>query len=437
MDPRVADFHERAFINHILSTQHPETGMDMYFLSLRPGHFKVFGMPDASFWCCTGTGMENFSKLGDSLYFRGDGALWVNLFFASEVRWEAQGVTLRQETRFPEEPGTTLRIRAERPAEWTLHVRIPYWAEGATVSVNGEPSGAAAQPSSYAAVRRAWRDGDTVRVELPMRLHLHPMPDKPALAAVMYGPLVLAGALGTEGFTADMGQVVNQTDRNGVRGIVVPDFVDAPKALEQWIEPVAGKPLTFRTRGIGRPEDVTLIPLCRLYDQRYTVYWRFLTGDEYRAVEEERAKEKAREAAIRARTVDAVSAADPESESAHGVTGEKMVTGAFRDRMWRHAETGGWFSYELSVPKKDAVALVCTVWAGDANRGFDILVDGTQVAARDVSGPATDAFVDCEYPVPEALTVGKDRITVTFRATGSAGTGGIYACAVLTVAAGS
>jgi DUF1680 family protein len=273
-EPRYADFHERAFLNHILATQHPAEGQVMYFLSLEPGHFKVFDTPNDSFWCCTGTGMESFSKLGDSLYFHSDDALWVNLFFASEATWKAKGVVVLQETTFPEEEGTTLTIRAAQPAAFTLHVRVPSWAEGAVVRVNGRTVGGAAAPPGYVSLARTWKDGDRVKVSLPMKLFLDRMPDNPNLAAVRYGPLVLAGELGTAQFAPEQQFQKDPRAMDGAPRVPVPEFVGVTADPSDWIERVPGKPLTFRTRGVGRPADVTLIPLNRLYDQRYNVYWR-------------------------------------------------------------------------------------------------------------------------------------------------------------------
>lgn len=274
-----ADFYERAFLNHILGTPHPETGMPLYFLGLQPGQWKCVFVRNRSFWCCAGTGLENFSKLQRGIYFQGAGQVWVNQFFASEVNWKTQGVVIRQDTRFPDEPGTTLMVKTAQPSQFKLCVRIPHWAEGAAISINGKPLDQKLTPSSYATMDRTWADGDTVRVELPMRLHLQPMPDDAKLAAILYGPVVLAGELGGEGLAREC---IHHPHLNGEPLYKAHPFADADQLalvgttakLEDWIEPVAGKPLTFKTKGVGRPRDVVLSPFFRLFDQRYNVYWR-------------------------------------------------------------------------------------------------------------------------------------------------------------------
>ena len=151
-DPKAeyADYYERGLYNHILASQNPETGMVCYYLPLKTGVAKGFSSPNDSFWCCVGTGMENHAKYGDSIYFReGDRGLYVNLFIASELKWSERGVTVRQETKYPEEEATRLTFTCEQPVELTLHIRHPYWATaGFEVTVNGQPQPAEPEPAS-------------------------------------------------------------------------------------------------------------------------------------------------------------------------------------------------------------------------------------------------------------------------------------------------
>ena len=106
------DFYERALYNDILASQDPDTGMFVYFMSLKPGHFKTFSTPKDSFWCCVGTGMENHAKYGDTIYFHGDDSLFVNLFIPSELSWPEKRLVVRQETKFPERDITRLNFQS-------------------------------------------------------------------------------------------------------------------------------------------------------------------------------------------------------------------------------------------------------------------------------------------------------------------------------------
>jgi DUF1680 family protein len=207
----------------------------------------------------------------------------VNLFFASEVNWREKGVVIRQETRFPEEAATRLLIHTKSPANFTLNLRIPYWADNASITINGrrfQPDEKLA-PSSYAKIHRTWKDGDQVEVQLPMRLNLQPLPDDQNVAAIMYGPLVLAGELGTQDLDSQHIYSDDKYLHAGFPTIAIPELAANRNTLDQWIKPVSApgsvkdKPLTFRTIAAGHPEDVTLSPFYRLFDQRYNIYWRF------------------------------------------------------------------------------------------------------------------------------------------------------------------
>jgi DUF1680 family protein len=276
-EPQYSDYYERAFLNHILATPNPAQGSPLYYLGMQPGQWKVHFVPFEGFFCCCGTGLENFSKLGESFYFYNERALWVNLFFASEVNWKGKGVVLRQETHFPEETGTRLIIQTKSPTEFSLNVRIPYWSDGATLSINGKPFRPKEKltPSSYAKIDRTWKNGDRMEVKLPMRLHLQTIPDDPQMAAILYGPMVLAGELGAQDLDPQHIYSEDKILHGGFSAITVPELAGDPKALDKWVQAAGPKPLTFRTVGTGRPEDVTLSPFYRLFDQRYCVYWRF------------------------------------------------------------------------------------------------------------------------------------------------------------------
>jgi DUF1680 family protein len=270
-DPRYFDYYERVMLNHRLGTIYPETGATMYYLSHTPGAWKTFGTEDQSFWCCTGTGVEEYAKLTDSIYFHDDEGVFVNLFIPSELNWAGRGFRLRQETKFPEQPGTTLVVGADRPVQLTLRLRVPEWLAGrGSVTVNGKPLEASAGPGGYLALTRTWTTGDRIEMALPMDLHVAAMPDDPALQAVLYGPLVLAGDLGSQGLTKGMivGPEGPEVDRLPLE---IPGFRAAGADPKEWIRPT-GEPLTFRTT--GQPRDITLAPLNRIFDKRYSVYWR-------------------------------------------------------------------------------------------------------------------------------------------------------------------
>jgi DUF1680 family protein len=269
-DPRYFDYYERTLYNHRLAAIDSDNGATIYYLSLVPGAWKTFNTEDDSFWCCTGTGVEEFSKLADSIYFHDGDGLYVNLCVPSTLDWQDRGIQLRQQTGFPAEPSTTLTFTAAGSVNMALRVRIPYWAtSGASAKINGKPVEAMAGPGSYLTITRGWRNGDRVELDLPMRLHVEAMPDEPSMQAFLYGPLVLAGDLGSQGLTRDLITGPMGPDV-GHHPLDVPKFHRAEQSLETWIKP-GDRPLSFHTTGQER--DVTLTPFHGLFGKRYSVYW--------------------------------------------------------------------------------------------------------------------------------------------------------------------
>jgi DUF1680 family protein len=285
-DPRYFDYYERVLLNHRLGTIQPKTGYTQYYLSLYPGAWKTFNTEDQSFWCCTGSGVEEFSKLNDSIYWHDAEGVYVNLFIPSELNWAEKGFRLRQETRFPEQQSTSLMVTATRPVQLAVRLRIPAWLESApTVKINGKPLEASANPGSYLTLSRTWKTGDRVEMSLPMRLTVEAMPDDPKTQAFLYGPLVLAGDLGSEGLTERwiVGPNAPPMRRPGSNFTPRPDAPPRPPAIDiptfhatgadpaSWIKP-ADKPLTFHTT--GQQKDIALMPINSIFGKRYSVYWQ-------------------------------------------------------------------------------------------------------------------------------------------------------------------
>ena len=428
--PEYVDYYRRGLWNHVLGAQDPKRGMMGYFLPLAPGRWKTFNTPYTSFWCCTGTGMESHAKYGRNIYFHDSDNLYINLFIASEVNWEGKGMTVRQETNFPRSESTTLRVETDTPTKFAMKIHVPYWAtSGVTTMLNGEKLGLDPKPSSYVTVERTWHDGDSLEVTMPMSLHEAPHPSKPNRVAIMYGPLVLAGELSGEGLTEDM----VYTNQNWYRYPEAetpepPALVYKSEDLEDWIKPVGGRPLTFRTT--GQEENVTLSPLYDLFYRRYVVYWPlYRRGSEAyrRMLEKRRARER-----LLARTVDKVAIGDDESEETHNLQGKNSENGTHRGRAWRHASDGGWFSYDLRVLPGTPMILRCTYWGSDSgNRTFDIIVDGQKVATETLERNKPGEFFHEDYALPRELTEGKNEITVRFEAHPGNFAGGLFGCAVL------
>jgi hypothetical protein len=252
-DIRYAEYYERTFLNHRIGTIQPDTGHTTYFLSLAPGAWKTLGTEEDTFWCCNGTAIEEFARLQSSVYFHDADSLYVNLYVPTELNWKEKGVTLRQETKFPDEPKTKLTVTAASGARWTLRLRVPAWtSEDAVVSVNGRAIDITPSPGSYVNLTRLWKAGDTIELTMPMRLTREPPPDDPSMQAFRYGPIVLAGQFSKEGLPDSL--IFNHEEPivREAPPVFVPALKESGNKLEDWFVPVAGPANALHRQGPGR-----------------------------------------------------------------------------------------------------------------------------------------------------------------------------------------
>jgi uncharacterized protein len=428
--PATMDFYERALTNHILGSQDPKTGMVSYYCPLKPGGFKTFSTPTDSFWCCVGTGMENHAKYNDSIYFHApDGsALYVNLFIPSELTWKDKGLKVRQLTKYPEEDSTTISFAADKPVRLAVKLRYPSWAQsGIALTVNGTRQSITQQPGSFVTIDRTWKTGDAIRLQLPMALHAEALPDDSHIQALMYGPVVLVGDLGTTGLDTVKRYGPSAPALGRIAPVEVPSFVVSnPSELLAHIKPVAGKTLTFQTSGIGQPHDVTLVPLYKTFEPRYTVYWTVYSPAEYEKHKADIAAVAARRKEIEGRTIDTVDVTSDMSEQSHAFASQSAGEGFVAGRRWRDAGTAnGFVSYKLKVQPDKPLTLVCTYRGSEGRRrAFDVVVDGEKIASETLEYHPAE-LLDREYQVPDRLTRGRDTVTVKFVPQTNARTGGV------------
>jgi len=284
-----ADYYERALYNHILASQDPEQGMMIYFCPMKSGHFKTYNSPYDSFWCCTGTGMENHVKYGDSIYFYDDSSLYVNLFIPSVLNYHDKGLTVIQQTNYPLDGAIQIQLIADKPVELTVKLRRPHWAkEEVNITVNGKPYPVNAQPGDYIDIHHTWKKSAEIKLTLPMKLRTESMPDDPNKVAFFYGPILLAGALGTEGIE-DIDFLVKERDKyDKVPTPAIPVIIAAQREINDYIKP-GTTPGTFimdssvlRTPGADKTDDITLIPFYKMHYQRYMVYWDLLNQEQWK-----------------------------------------------------------------------------------------------------------------------------------------------------------
>ena len=192
-DPQYGDSMERMMYNTILGALPlQQDGRTFYYSDYNFQGKKVYSTHR---WpCCSGTMPQVAADYRINTYLSDPRGVWVNLYIPSTVRWAQDGtqVELKQKSDYPYDSQIQFEVKTSKAISFALKLRIPAWAEGASMVVNGKRTSASA--GSFAHIEREWKNGDRVELELPMRPRLEPIDDRhPDVVALLMGPLVLFG----------------------------------------------------------------------------------------------------------------------------------------------------------------------------------------------------------------------------------------------------
>ncbi len=437
-DPKYADFYERALYNHILSTQHPEHGGYVYFTSARPGHYRVYSQPNSAMWCCVGTGMENHGKYGQFIYTHDGDKLNVNLYIPSKLEWKEKGVTLTQNTDFPdsEESRLVINTAGKKDKKFTLMLRNPGWTDGMSVAVNGKEVTLDAQNHEYIPINRKWKDGDVVELKMPMHISVVEMPNVPEYVSIMRGPIVLGAKYSDKDLTGLVGDDSRWAHIAGgplVSVFDTPILIGSHQDIESKLEamiPCGDKKSAYTVPGLFEEvyKDLVLEPFYRLHDCRYMMYWLTMTPEAYASHRREEAEKEALLLALDRRTVDAVNTGEQQPEADHFIVFDKSTRGNHQGQAWRNATDGGYFTYKMKTESNPELSLLVRYWGNESgDRNFDILIDDEVIASENVAGKwNADKFVDVEYNIPTHLLADKSSVNLTFKSHPGNTAGGIF-----------
>ena len=426
-DIRFADYYERALYNHILASQQPKKGGFVYFTPMRPGHYRVYSQPETSMWCCVGSGLENHTKYGEFIYAHAKDTLYVNLFIPSRLTWQEKKVTLVQETRFPDEEQIRFRVEKSRKKAFSLKLRYPSWAKGASVSVNGKVQETNAQPGEYLTIHRKWKAGDEITLNMPMQVALEQIPDRENFYAFMYGPIVLASSTGTEnmdGLYADDSRGGHIAHGKQISLQEIPMLIGSAASLPQSLRRINDDLVAFTYTGSVYPaqkEALKLIPFFRLHDSRYAVYFHQVTEAEVESIRKEVALSERKAMELANQTVDLIFPGEQQPESDHGILYEQAETGINKDRHFRRAK--GWFSYNLKV-KEEAAQLMITIRKENHNKVAILLNNEKLTVSPTISKPDKEGFITLCYSLPQKLSAGS--YPIRFSPDGTEWTPAIY-----------
>lgn len=311
-----ADYYETTLRNAIMGAVKTESGAASYFTPMATGYYKTFGEEDPEknmFWCCTGSGMENFTKLGDSIYFRANDTLLVNQYVASKVTWEEKNLVLTQKSDVTKSEEISFVLNALHDKEISdvaIALRIPDWMHGeATIYVNGAEKMTAADNSEYVLLERNWEDGDVIMAKYPMSVESVGLLDQDAVFAFRYGPTVLAAKLGKEkmgeatwagiDLTAPLYKVVGNECRKDTIAYGEPKTtelldnetltIQEETSVNEFVSHIEhylvrdteSETLSFHLKGTDADtifeNGLQFVPFNTLNDERYGIYWYFDT----------------------------------------------------------------------------------------------------------------------------------------------------------------
>lgn len=403
------DYYERAHFNHILAHQNPNNGKFAYMIPLMSGAARDWSTEFNDFWCCVGSGMESHSKHGESIYWKSDNDLIVNLYIPSTLDWSEKGAKFEIITDYPKADEITLKVnQITKTSNFKISLRIPYWAENASIKVNGK-SAKLINENGYVSINRKWKAGDSIFLKLPMKLRFEPTKDNPNIIALMNGPLVLAADLGDAKQTFD-----------GVSPALVGNNLIA--SLVQTNEPNI-----FQTKGSGRPNDLTFKPFYSQWERRSAIYFPKFTDEEWKKEQEKVAAENTRLKDLEARSIDMMKLGDEMAEKAHSLVSKISYPLSYRMKPGRDARSEGFFEFKMKVIDAPST-LRATYWGEEGKRIFYILIDGQKIATENLGYKKQGEFVEIDYSIPQDLLKGKKEVLIRFEPEKGHTAGPVFGC---------
>lgn len=332
------DFYERALFNHILPSQDPDNGTKTYFVSTEPGHFKIYCTKEESFWCCTGTGMENPARYNKSIYYKKEDILYINQFISSEYSDIEEGIKIIQRTNLPSSKRVKFEILNGSNIK-ILKIRKPTWLLNFEINLNGVKKEFEID-KNYICIENVFAQGDILELIFDLKPYVYRSKDNRSKISFMYGPVVLAGAFGTDNMPLS-DNCISQMDYSDRESVDVAPLIASEEELLKSLEKISDTPLVFSLKNQDR--IIELRPFYDIAHERYTLYW-----ERYDKKEDYKPKNKnSKEIKI----MDRVSCFEQQSEIDHSFTMENSYGDYCKShkKFYRYAEKNGYFSYDLRV----------------------------------------------------------------------------------------
>lgn len=416
-DKKYADYYANTSLNAILSSQNPENGMTMYFQPMATGYFKVYSTPYESFWCCTGSGMENFTKLSEGICYYGGRDLFITRYVSCFVNWKQQGLKLNMACNTKED-SLEVKIRIEKAGEnqsrTGIHLYIPQWAgDSFHVFVNGRKYNPDHGTENTVVIKQVFCEGDEILASFPMELKAVCLPDNKNAVAFCYGPYVLSAGLGS---------IMMDTGYTGVQ-VLVPEkeilirdyFVLEHSSLEElkkhpdkYLKKTKGA-VEFTFENLG--QSFVFTPHYKNYKERYGIYWLIYEKDS-KSLTDLKQRDK-RKQELKRLCTDLIPVGNDQYELAHKIRGEETDSGQAKGRCFRYCRENGWFSYEMDKKGKQ-VSLCMTVWTKDEGSQFEIYAGNLLLEKVEVKR-GRDKFYLVELKLPPQIQGSDQKVTIKFQ----------------------
>lgn len=407
---KYADFYESTYLNAILSSQNPETGMTTYFQPMASGYFKVYSTPYDSFWCCTGSGMENFTKLHEGAVYRDENTMYIIRYEDSEIIWKEKGLKLEVVCEQKENLYRVKILVAEQEADAEgnkICLLIPKW--NIKTPVIQEHGISTTVESNWISLDVGLEKGNSIEIAYSMELTAKSLPDNSHVLAFQYGPYVLSADLGME----QMDQIY--TGVNVLvpqKEMIIPDYLvfdekdcqEFRQYPERFLNKTPGK-IEFTIENQGR--TLTFTPHYLRYRERYGIYW-FIYPEDSKELEILKEREE-RRYRLKKEQLDVLPVGNDQYELAHRICGEFTDAEMVDGHPSRYCKEEGWFSYELQGEIEGAT--VCMTLSGkDKGSVFTIFATGGFEQEVQVNGGQEEYFLQ-EIVLPSRC-FGEDGKTV-------------------------
>lgn len=391
-EKKYADYYENTLQNAIMASQNPETGLMMYFQPMETGYQKVFSTAEESFWCCTGSGMENFTKLNDSIYFYKGNTVVVNQYISSELTWKEQNVKLIQTTDFLNGDTASFTVNAISgdKLEADIRLRIPDWAAGTvTVNVDGTKAEYTKDTTEYVVVpAKDVKNGTKISMTVPKAMAAYHLPDGENTYAFKYGPYVLSAKLGSDKQTTGSHGVsvkvptTKAVEDDHISVLNADSVADYMADIDKNMVKADGK-MEFTLKGTDC--DYVFVPHYSQYKENYGIYWTFSVDAEGRSSEQIlHAKKEARFNAAKQGAIEAGYGQYENELKEENSAGDSTA-------LTRYAKAGGYFQYEVDVKAGEDNVLLVTFRKEDDGKPMKISVGGTEIFNQKLDSARAEA----------------------------------------------